>query len=55
MKGVRLPSRLPQRSLMMPKTGSRNRPNTLSTAMTALAMVSDMWKVPVRMSGTSPS
>ena len=55
MNGVRRPSLEPQRSDRMPKSGSRNSPNTLSTAMTAPVMALSMPNVLVRILGTKPS
>ena len=55
MNGVRRPSLLVQRSDRMPKSGRRNRPKTLSSAMTAPVAALSRLNVSVSMSGTMPS
>ena len=55
IKGVRRPSLLAQRSERMPKSGSRNKPKTLSMAMIAPVSELDRPKVPVSILGTMPS
>ena len=55
MKGMRLPIFVEVRSESEPKNGSRNRARMLSAAIIAPENVSFMWKVFVRISGTTLS
>ena len=55
MKGVLLPRRERQRSERMPNQGSRNRPNTLSSAITTPVSQLERPKVWVSILGTRPS
>ena len=55
MNGMRFPIFVFVRSERVPKKGSRNRASTLSAPMMTPASVSFMWKVCLRISGTTLS